>query len=87
MLKEIINDIVNDNTNPWYGKLAVVGACAVGIYVVVIDPPLKIAMACAAGIMGTLDAIKVGEACYNYYMETNTQEEGLIGEVEYNIEI
>ncbi|MCX4084393.1 hypothetical protein N7281_06090 [Rickettsia hoogstraalii] len=70
MLKEIINEIVNDNTNPWYGKLAVVGACAVGIYVVVIDPPLKIAMACAAGIMGTLAAIKVGEACYNYYMET-----------------
>ncbi|AFC70798.1 hypothetical protein MC5_02055 [Rickettsia australis str. Cutlack] len=25
--------------------------------------------------MGTLAAIKVGEACYNYYMETNTQEE------------
>ncbi|WP_040256309.1 hypothetical protein [Rickettsia hoogstraalii] len=70
MLKEIINEIVNDNTNPWYGKLAVVGACAVGIYVVVIDPPLKIAMACAAGIMGTLATIKVGEACYNYYMET-----------------
>ncbi|CEO17035.1 hypothetical protein RMONA_03185 [Rickettsia monacensis] len=56
------------------GKLAVVGACAVGIYVVVIDPPLKIAMACAAGIMGTLAAIKVGEACYNYCIETNTQE-------------
>ncbi len=31
MLKEIINEIVNDNTNPWYGKLAVVGACAVGM--------------------------------------------------------
>lgn len=44
-------------------------------------------MACAAGIMGTLAAIKVGEDCYNYYMETNTQEEGLIGEVEYNTEI
>jgi hypothetical protein len=43
-------------------------------------------MACAAGIMGTLAAIKVGEACYNYYMETNTQE-GLIGKVEYNTEI
>ncbi|KJV81911.1 hypothetical protein RHORCCE3_1109 [Rickettsia hoogstraalii str. RCCE3] len=27
-------------------------------------------MACAAGIMGTLAAIKVGETCYNYYMET-----------------
>ena len=31
-------------------------------------------MACAAGIMGTLAAIQVGEACYNYCIETNTQE-------------
>ncbi|MGX6960761.1 MAG: hypothetical protein ACIPMY_06115, partial [Rickettsia endosymbiont of Pentastiridius leporinus] len=48
---------------------------------------LKTVLNCAVGIMGTLTAIKLGEACYNYYMEPNTQE-GLIGEVEgYNTEI
>ncbi|ABV75395.1 hypothetical protein A1C_05800 [Rickettsia akari str. Hartford] len=37
-------------------------------------------------MLGTLAAIKVGEVCYNYYIGTNTQEEGLIGAVEYNTE-
>ncbi|MGX6960556.1 MAG: hypothetical protein ACIPMY_05010 [Rickettsia endosymbiont of Pentastiridius leporinus] len=41
MIKEIINDIVTDDINPWYGKLAVGGACIFAIYTILTDAPLK----------------------------------------------
>ena len=51
MLNEIVDLFRSANTNHWYGKLALVGTYAVGIYVVVIDQPLKIAIACAVSII------------------------------------
>ncbi|MFP3011810.1 MAG: hypothetical protein ACEY3D_02180 [Rickettsia sp.] len=72
MLKEIINDIVNDNTTPWYGKLAVVGACAVGIYVIAGDllkSPAFI-LKCGADVVATMGAI----LAYEHYTEATSQE-------------
>jgi|GEM_PF-5429773 len=80
MLKEIINDIVNDNTNPWYGKLAVVGACAVGIYVIAGDlfkSPAFI-FKCAAGVAAAMGAILT----YEHYTEATEVPMELTGQLE-----
>ncbi|AEK75116.1 hypothetical protein RHHCN13_05805 [Rickettsia conorii subsp. heilongjiangensis] len=57
---------------PWYSKIAVVGACAVGIYVIAGDllkSPAFI-LKCGADIVATMGAI----LAYEHYIDAISQE-------------
>ncbi|MFV0251315.1 MAG: hypothetical protein AB8U53_01885 [Rickettsia aeschlimannii] len=72
MLNKIVELFRSDDTTPWYGKLAVVGACAVGIYVIAGDllkSPAFI-LKCGANVVATMGTI----LAYEHYTEATSQE-------------
>ncbi|MFA1688078.1 hypothetical protein ABVF33_00695 [Candidatus Rickettsia barbariae] len=62
---------------PWYGKLAVVRACTVRIYVIAGDllKSLAFILKCGANIVATMGAM----LAYEHYTDTTSQESPMIG--------